>query len=38
MRRTGPKEIRKMKRIVREKVTAKDLFLRMIRIQISFER
>ena len=32
------KAIRKMKGIVREEVTAKDLFLRMIRIQISFER
>ena len=37
-RRTSPKEIQKMKGIVREEVTTKDLFLQMIGIQISFER
>ena len=37
-RRTGPRAVRKMKGIVREEVTAKDLSLRMIRIQTSFER
>ena len=36
--RTGPKAIRKMKGIVREEVTSQDPFLRMIGIQISFER